>query len=93
MPVNLHSRANQLGIVSLSLSVLFRIYFSSGFGSNAFTDNHYVEFVLLPGVLVLATITAVVAALRGTKWWLLALLGPLAGAILLLSWYIIGGRI
>jgi hypothetical protein len=85
MPVNIHSRANQLGIVSASLSIVFQIYVGSGFGPNAFTESPYVEFVLLPGVLVAATITAIVAALRGTKWWLLALIGPLTGAILLLT--------
>ena len=85
MPVNLRSRANQLGIVSVLLSILFWFYVRSGFGPNVFTKSPYVEFVLLPGILVGATIAAIVAAMLGTKWWLVALIGPLAGAMLLMS--------
>ena len=84
-PQNPHSRANQLGIFSVLLSVLFWFYVRSGFGPNAFTKSLYVWFVLLPGVLIAAAIAAIVAALRGTKWWLVALIGPLAGAMLLLG--------
>jgi hypothetical protein len=85
MPLNFRSRANQLGIFSVLLSILFWFYVRSGFGPNAFTQSPYVWFVLLPGVLVVAAIAAIVAALRGTKWWLVALIGPLTGAMLLLG--------
>lgn len=83
--MSVRSRANQFGIGSVSLSALFWSYVRLGFGPNAFTQSPYVEFVLLWGVVIAAAIAAVVAALKSTEWWLLALLGPFWGAMLLLG--------
>jgi hypothetical protein len=83
MPLNVRSKPNKLGIVSVSLSVLFWFYVDSNFGPSAFTRRPCVEFVLLPGVLMGASIAAVIAAALGSKWWLLALIGPLSGAMML----------
>jgi hypothetical protein len=59
---------------------MFWCYFRAGFGPDAFANSAYVRFILLPDGLVAAAIAAIVAAQSGTKWWLLALLGPLCGA-------------
>jgi hypothetical protein len=83
--MNVRSRLNQFGIASVALSALFWFYVRLRFGPNAFTQSPHVEFVLWPGILIAAAIAAAVATLRGTKWWLLALLGPLPGAALILS--------
>jgi hypothetical protein len=80
-------RGNQLGIVSVILSVAFWVYSSgsSSVSQDAFTRSPYVLYVLLPGTLVAAALAAIAAAFWGSKWWLLALLGPLLGTMLLLS--------
>ena len=78
-------RANLLGAVSVFLSLAFWAYADSGIGPNAFTQSPYVIFVLLPGTLAIAALIAVVAALLGSKWWFLALIGPVSGALLLYS--------
>jgi hypothetical protein len=44
-----------------------------------------VTFVLLPAMLIMAAAAAVAAGVRGSRWWLLALMGPLAGALLMLT--------
>ena len=36
-------------------------------------------YVLLPGMLVVAALVAAGAAFQGSKWWLLALVGPASG--------------
>jgi hypothetical protein len=78
-------RGDQLGIVSLVLTVAFWIYVKSGIGPNAFTRSPYVLYVLLPGMLVVAALVAAGAAFQGSKWWLLALVGPASGALLLFT--------
>jgi hypothetical protein len=83
--MNVRSRLDQFRIASVALSALFWFYVRLGFGPNVFTQSPHVEFVLWPGILIAAAIVAVVATLKGTKWWLLALLGPLSGAVLILS--------
>lgn len=79
------SRGSRLGLVSVVLSACFWLYTHSTFGPNAFTRSPYVTFVLLPAILVAATAAAIAAALRGSKWWLLALIGPLVGTLLMLT--------
>jgi hypothetical protein len=79
-------RGHYFGVISIVLAVAFWIYAtSSGAGPNAFTQNVYVIFVLLPGVLIASAIAAILAAFWGSKWWLCALLGPASGALLMLT--------
>jgi fatty acid desaturase len=54
-------------------------------GPNAFTSSPYVLYVLLPAILVGAAVVAIAAAFQGSKWWLLALMGPVSGGLLLLT--------
>jgi len=76
-------RGNLFGIISLILTVVFWGYATSGFGPNAFTRSPYVVFMVLPGILIIAALASVAGAFWGTKWWLLALLGPASGTLLL----------
>jgi hypothetical protein len=79
-------RGHYFGVISIVLAVVFWIYAtSSGAGPNAFTQNVYVIFVLLPGVLIASAIAAILAAFWGSKWWLCALLGSASGALLMLT--------
>ena len=78
-------KLNRLGILSVGLFLCFWVYVHSSFGPNSFTRSPYVWFVLLPAILLAAAISAVAAALRGSKWWYLALLGPVSGAMLMRS--------
>ena len=79
------AKGTRLGLASVVLSACFWFYVHSTFGPNAFTRSPYVTFVLLPAILVAATAAAIAAALRGSKWWLLALIGPLVGTLLMLT--------
>jgi hypothetical protein len=72
-------------MVSVILTLSFRGFANSHIGPNAFTENPYVIFVLFPGVLVVAAILAAAAAFWGSRWWLLALLGPVSGGLLMLA--------
>jgi hypothetical protein len=78
-------RGKILGLGSLLLSGAFWAYAESSFGPNRFTSSVYTAFLLLPGILVLAALLAIAAAVKGSKWWLLALLAPSAGGLLLLT--------
>jgi hypothetical protein len=78
-------RGNQVGIASLVLTLLFWVYVYSGIGTDSFRHNPYVIFVVLPGTLVLTTLLSILAAFVGSKWWLVVLVGPAFGAMLLLS--------
>ena len=82
MPIN-QRKGSWLGVTSIVLSTCFWLYVRSDFGPNAFTRSPYVWFVLLPTILVAASVAALVAAVRGSKWWLFALVGPLSGALLM----------
>ena len=77
--------ANCVGILSLILTTVFWAYVESNVGPNRFTKSPYVLFAVLPGMLVAAAIAAIAAAFLGSKWWFLALAGPLAGAILMFT--------
>jgi len=78
-------RGNYLGIISIVLTAVFQTYASSRVGPNAFTQSVYMIYLILPGILVGAALMAIAAAFWGSKWWLLALLGPASGALLLLT--------
>ena len=74
-----------MGVAGLALSGAFWGFVYSNVGPNDFTRSPYVVFVLLPGILLLAALVFVAASLLGSKWWLTALISPVAGAILLLT--------
>jgi hypothetical protein len=78
-------RSNILGVISAALTLAFWAYADSGVGPNAFTRSPYVLYVLLPRILATSALLAVAAANWGSRWWLLALIGPAIGTILLLS--------
>ena len=82
--LNFLGKPNKIGIVSVSLSVLFWVYADSSFGPNTLMGGVYVEFVLLFALPIGATIAAIIAVV-GSKWWLLALIGPLSAVMLMLS--------
>jgi hypothetical protein len=84
MLLNIRSRANQLGIVSVLLSLAFWVYVY--LPRDAVNPHRFDVRVEIPlTALALALLTALVAAARGSKWWLLALAGPVFGGILFLS--------
>lgn len=78
------ARGNSSGLLSVALTLAFGTYVYSGIGPNAFTRSPFVQFVLLPLMLLGAALFAIAAAYCGSKWWLLALLGPAWGTMLLL---------
>lgn len=47
--------------------------------------NVYLIFVGIPLVVLLALTLSIVAAARGSKWWLLSMLLPLSGILAILS--------
>jgi hypothetical protein len=76
-------KGSWLGVASVALSVCFWFYVRSGWGPNQFTRSPYVWFVLLPAILAASAVAALAAAMRGSKWWLFALVGPVSGALLM----------
>ena len=84
-PVRDLRRGNQVGIASLVLTLLFWVHVYSGVFPDSLRHNPYVIFVVLPGTLVLTTLLSITAAIVGSKWWLVVLVGPAFGAMLLLS--------
>ena len=84
-PVRNYRIGNRFGIASVVLTLAFWGYVNSGLGPNAFTRSPYVVFVLLPGILIVAALLAVVAAVLGSRLWLVALAGPACGALLYLA--------
>lgn len=47
--------------------------------------NVYLIFVGIPLVVLLALVLAIVAAVRGSRWWLLSIVLPLSGILAILS--------
>lgn len=47
--------------------------------------NVYLIFVGIPLIVLLAMALTVVAAVRGSKWWLLSIVLPLSGILAILS--------
>ena len=84
-PVRDLRRGNQVGIASLVLTLLFWVYVYTGVGPDSLRHNPYVIFVVLPGALVLTTLLSITAAIVGSRWWLVVLVSPAVGAMLLLS--------
>lgn len=77
--------SNRLGISGGLVFIMFWIFVHSSIDFDAVSRGVYIEFALTWGAVSVSAIVAVLAAVGGRKWWLLALLGPIAGAMLLLS--------
>ena len=76
----LGARTNWVGLVSLILTTVFW-----GF---RYIPPAWPYQVLVLGVLVTiggSVLTALIAGIGGSRWWLLALLGPLVNGMFLLS--------
>jgi hypothetical protein len=69
------------GIAGIVFSLAFQIYVRAPLGQR---HSIYIE-VAFVGIMTCAVPAAVIAAWRGSKLWLLSLLGPLAGWMLVLS--------
>ncbi|MGH9737271.1 MAG: hypothetical protein ACRD4X_01625 [Candidatus Acidiferrales bacterium] len=77
--------SNRLGVASVLLFLAFWIFVHSTVDLDAFPHGVYIEFALTWGIISVATVAAVLAAIGGKKWWLLSLIGPLVGAMFMLS--------
>jgi hypothetical protein len=73
-------RDDWFGIASIVFSLAFWIYAHSPRGPHSIYSD--VAFV---GIMTCAVPAALIAAWRGSKLWLLSLLGPLSGWMLVLS--------
>lgn len=83
--MRLGARGNQFGVASILCTLVFWTYISIPILASRVPAGPYVTFVMLPLDLAIAAVTAVIAAMKTSKWWLLALLGPVIGALGLLS--------
>jgi ABC-type uncharacterized transport system permease subunit len=75
----------RMGVLSIVITIAFWTYLHSGIGPNAFTESPYVIHVALPGLLLVGAAAAIVASFQGSKWWLVALAGPLWGLLFLFA--------
>jgi hypothetical protein len=80
MQLALRKRANSIGFSSILLSLVPWIWVRAVTG----IESPY-NIIGLAGALGLSLILAILAAILGSRWWFLALLGPLCGAMLLFS--------
>jgi hypothetical protein len=75
------SFANLCGVASIAIMCAFWIcmrYVPA-------PHNVYLIFVGIPAVVLLALALAIVAAVRGSRWWLLSIVLPLSGIVAILS--------
>jgi len=70
MLLNLRSRSNLFGIVSVLSSVALRVYLQFS------PEWLYVRCEVLLALFALAVLAALIAAALGSKMWLFALAGP-----------------
>jgi hypothetical protein len=47
--------------------------------------NVYLIFVAIPGIVFLALVLAIIAVVRGSRWWILSIFLPLSGITAILS--------
>lgn len=81
----LHRWSNRLGITSILSLVSFWTFVHSRIDLDTVPHGVYVEFALTWGAISLSAGAAILAAIGGRKLWLLVLLGPIAGVMLMLS--------
>jgi hypothetical protein len=72
---------NWFGIASIASPLAFQIYVRAPLGQR---HSIYID-VAFVGIMTCAIPAALIAAWRGSKLWLLSLLGPLSGWMLVLS--------
>jgi|GEM_PF-6683018 hypothetical protein len=72
---------NRLGVLSLVMSTMPWLYDVARW----IPDNRYARLAFGPVAILAAAALAGAAATRSSKWWLIALIGPLAGIMLLLT--------
>ena len=72
---------NWFGIASIVFSLAFQIYVRAPLGPQ---HSIYID-VAFVGIMTCAVPAALIAAWRESKLWLLSLLGPLAGWMLVLT--------
>jgi fatty acid desaturase len=81
MRVVLGSQGNRLGVMSLVVSTMPWFYDMARW----LPDSRYARIIFGPFAVLAAAALAGAAAAHGSRWWLLALVGPLAGIMLLLT--------
>jgi len=81
MSIGAAIQRNQLGVLSLVLSAMPWLYDVARW----IPDNRYTRIAFGPVAILAAAALAGAAASRSSKWWLFALIGPLAGIMLLLT--------
>jgi hypothetical protein len=80
-----HAKAGAwLGILGIALTLAFWVFIALPVSSARGPTSPYV-LVLLPTDVVLALVAIVAAARMASKWWLLALIGPVTQIMGLLS--------
>jgi hypothetical protein len=72
---------NWFGIAGIVFSLAFQIYVRAPLGPQ---HSVYID-VAFVGIMTCAIPAALIAAWRGSKLWLLSLVGPLSGWMLVLS--------
>ena len=78
---SMRKKAKWFGLVSLILSALPFVYMNKATGG----ESIYLDATLIVVAVGGSLLAAVAAALIGSKWWLLALLGPVFDTMFLLS--------
>lgn len=81
MSIGATIQRNRLGVLSLVMSSMPWLYDVARW----IPDNRYARIAFGPVAVVVAAALAGAAVSSGSKWWLLALIGPLAGIMLLLT--------
>jgi hypothetical protein len=79
--MNRRFQMNWFGIASIVFSLAFQIYVHAPLSPR---HSVYID-VAFVGIMSCAVPAALIAAWRGSKLWLLSLLGPLSGWMLVLS--------
>jgi hypothetical protein len=79
MPAILAQNGNILGILSLVLSALPWLYFRA----RLLPDSAFTRTLCGPLAILAGAVLAGAAASRGSKWWMLALVGPFLALLLL----------
>jgi hypothetical protein len=75
---------NTSGILSVLISVASWIYWD-WIPPRYLPHSHHLAVIMGPGAIISASAFAGAACSRGSKWWLLALIGPISCALLLLT--------
>jgi hypothetical protein len=77
--------SNLFGLASLLISFMFGVFISSVPSLSPNLVSFKIPIEVPATVLFVGLVLGLIAAMRGSRWWFLALLGPLLGAMFLLS--------